>query len=152
MFNFSFIDIDERIESDRNCSIASIVDTSGWEEFRKLEKQALFQLNYKKNLIVSTGGGIVLDIENRKFLKYQNNVIWLFAQKNVILKRLKKDNKTLISRPSLTNIDLEKETEMLIKQREQFYSEITQIKFNTSFKTPEELAHMIKRRILNDRE
>ncbi|MCK5542422.1 MAG: shikimate kinase [Desulfobacterales bacterium] len=161
ILNFSFLDIDKQIESETGSSIASIVKTSGWPEFRNLEKQALIKTYDKNKIIVSTGGGIVLDIENRTFLKNNGLSIWLFANKDVILDRLKKDKNTLLSRPSLLNkksVDgnlesetLENETSTLISQREPIYSEITQTKFDTSTKTPEEIAQMIKRRILNDR-
>jgi shikimate kinase len=147
---FSFLDIDREIESITSESIASIVKASGWEKFRKLEKAVLLKTDNKKNLIVSTGGGIVLDIENRKFLKNSGLSIWLFAKKEVIISRLKKDGNTLLFRPSLTNKNLKTETSILISQREPLYSEITQIKFDTSIKPPLEIAKLIKRRILND--
>ena len=152
MLDYDFLDIDEKVESDNGCSISSIVKTHGWNKFRKLEKQTLFETLDNEDIIVSTGGGIVLDLENRIFLKNNGVSIWLFANKDVIINRLTNDNNTLLSRPGLTDKKLEQETEMMIKQREPFYSEITQIKFDTSIKTPEKLAQMIKRRISNDRE
>lgn len=160
ILNYSFLDIDKQIESESGSSIASIVKRSGWQEFRKLEKQALIKTSDQKNIIVSTGGGIVLDIENRTFLKNSDFPIWLYAKKDVIINRLRKDENTLLSRPSLLdtkslennleNESFENETDILILQREPLYSEITKIKFDTSIKTPEEIAQMIKRRILND--
>ena len=152
MFNYAFMDIDKKVESDNGCSISSIVETYGWNKFRKLEKQTLFENLDNEDIIVSTGGGIILDLDNRIFLKNNGLSIWLFSNKDVIIKRLANDNKTLLSRPSLTDKKLERETEIVIKQREPFYSEITQIKFDTSIKTPEKIAQMIKRRIANDRE
>ena len=152
MLDYDFLDIDEKVESDNGCSISSIVKTHGWNKFRKLEKQTLFETLDNEDIIVSTGGGIVLDLENRIFLKNNGVSIWLFANKDVIINRLTNDNNTLLSRPGLTDKKLEQETEMMIKQRKPFYSEITQIKFDTSIKTPEKLAQMIKRRISNDRE
>ncbi|MCD4744591.1 MAG: shikimate kinase [Desulfobacteraceae bacterium] len=151
ILDYSFFDIDKKVESHAGCSISSIVKTSGWEEFRKLEKLTLFKTHDNESLIVSTGGGIVLDLENRNFLKNNGTSIWLFANKDVIMSRLTNDKNTLLSRPGLTDKKLEQETEIVIKQREPFYSEITQIKFDTSIKTPEEIAQIIKRRISNDR-
>ena len=77
ILKYSFLDIDKQIESESNSSIASIVKKSGWEKFRKLEKQALIKTQDKKDLIVSTGGGIILDIENQSFIK--NNGIFVPA-------------------------------------------------------------------------
>ncbi len=162
ILNLSFIDIDKKIESDTNLSIASIVKKSGWDEFRNLEKQALISTHNHRNLIVSTGGGIVIDEDNRSFIRRNGISIWLFADQKIIINRLIKDKNTLLSRPSLTNdkfngdnleiSTLEQETSTLISLRESMYSEITQIKFDTTIKTPEEIAHMIKRRIKDDRE
>ena len=152
ILGFSFLDIDKQIEYEANSTIASIVKTSGWAEFRKLEKKALNKTYDKDKIIVSTGGGIVLDSDNRTFLKNQGISIWLFAKKDVILNRLKNDKNTLLSRPPLLNNghenkDLDHETSLLLIEREPLYSEITQIKFDTSAKTPEQIAQMIKRRI-----
>ncbi|MCK5096602.1 MAG: shikimate kinase [Desulfobacteraceae bacterium] len=144
LMGYSFLDIDKKVETETNSSIASIVKSSGWEEFRRLEQQVLFKTKNNKNLIVSTGGGIVLRFENRNFLKNNGRSIWLFANKEVILSRLTEDENTDLSRPSLTNKKLEQETEMLILEREPLYSEIAQLKFDTSVKTPEKIAQMIK--------
>lgn len=144
LINYSFLDIDKKVETETNSSIASIVKSSGWEEFRRLEQQILFKTDNHENQIVSTGGGIILDIENRSFLKNNGKSIWLFAKKEVILNRLAKDDKTNLSRPSLTNENLDLETEMIIKEREPLYFEIAQLKFDTSVKTPEQIAQMIK--------
>ncbi|MCP3900040.1 MAG: shikimate kinase [Desulfobacteraceae bacterium] len=167
LLNYPFLDIDKKIESDAKTSIASIVKKSGWEEFRKLEKQALINTHDKMNLIVSTGGGIVIDEDNQAFIKNHGMSIWLFADQKVIIDRLNNDENTHLSRPSLTddklnddklngnNLDisnLKKETSTIMSQREPMYSKITKIKFDTSIKTPEEIAQMIKRRIEHDRE
>jgi shikimate kinase len=152
LLNYDSLDLDKKIESEQSCTIASIVDVSGWDKFRQLEKKALFKTKGKQNIVVSTGGGIILDIENRKFLKHQDMVVWLFADSDIIIKRLKNDNNNSKSRPSLTDKDLRTETQILIKEREPYYSDVSDMKIDSSFKTPEELAHFIKRRISNDRE
>ncbi len=162
LLNYSFLDIDKKIESDAKTSIASIVKKSGWEKFRKLEKQALINTHDKMNLIISTGGGIVIDEDNQTFIKNHGISIWLFADQKVIIDRLNNDENTYLSRPSLTNdklngnnleiSNLKKETSTIMSQREPMYSKITKIKFDTSIKTPEEIAQMIKRRIEHDRE
>jgi shikimate kinase len=62
------------------------------EEFRLKEKEVVKELAedaFKaEKVIVSTGGGTVLDPENREILK-QGFVVWLTAPKEVLLERIK---------------------------------------------------------------
>ncbi len=151
ILNSAFFDIDDEIQTRTSKSISEIVNTQGWEYFRALEKKTLFSTADKDNIVIATGGGIVLDIENRNFIKHTGLSIWLFADINVIIKRLKDDYAASIStRPSLTRHDLEQETLNLLCQRESLYGDITQNRINTSGKTVEEIAKIINRRIGNE--
>ncbi len=152
MLNYDFMDIDKEIELETKSSIVSIVNNSGWDSFRKFEKEFLIKTCNSEDVVISTGGGIVIDRENRELLKKNGISIWLFADINVILNRLYNDQNTSLSRPNLTSENIEDETRLLIEKRDPLYSEITKIKYDTSVKTAENIAQNIKRRITNDRE
>jgi shikimate kinase len=97
----NFIDIDSEIEKKLRCSISEIFDKYGEKEFRKKESALLGDITSKSDLVVSTGGGIILNYENMDKMKESGLVITLIARLEIIYERLKDDNR----RPLLANID-----------------------------------------------
>ena len=59
-----YIDIDNNIENKEGKPIADIFNKEGEIYFRKLEKKLLKEILKKKDLVVATGGGTLLDEEN----------------------------------------------------------------------------------------
>lgn len=96
-----FLDIDSEIEKVFKCSINEIFDKFGEEEFRKKESIILNSIVDKNNLIVSTGGGIVINTENFDKMKRSGLVVTLIARPEIICERLSEDN----TRPLIANID-----------------------------------------------
>ena len=76
-YNYDFADIDYIIEKRTNMTVNEYIKEYGWELFRELEKNILFELIEKENIVISTGGGIIETNECRNILKDQNNVIWI---------------------------------------------------------------------------
>lgn len=97
----NFIDIDSEIEKKLQCSINEIFDKYGEKEFRKKESALLGDITSRSDLVVSTGGGIILNYENMDKMKESGLVITLIARPEIIQERLKGDNR----RPLLANID-----------------------------------------------
>ncbi|KUK67307.1 MAG: 3-dehydroquinate synthetase [Mesotoga infera] len=69
-----FIDMDSEIERVKGMSISEIFEKEGEKEFRRLEKNLLKELVRSDEIVVSTGGGLILDKENRQILKGENVV------------------------------------------------------------------------------
>jgi len=69
-----FIDMDSEIERVKGMSISEIFEKEGEKEFRRLEKNLLKELVRSDEIVVSTGGGLILDKENRQILKGENAV------------------------------------------------------------------------------
>ena len=63
-----FVDLDTVIVDKIGMSISDFFETFGEAKFRELETETLKNLS-KTNQIISTGGGIVMSEENRRFLK-----------------------------------------------------------------------------------
>jgi len=150
--NLDFFDTDLLIEQINGLNISRIVKKSGWEKFRRLEKEVLFNTKTNKKAIISTGGGIIIDPANQRFIKKNGFCVWLDADLKTILYRLNNDNKTSSSRPSLTNKDLLKETKELIDLREPLYEQTANIRIDTTFQTPEEIVNIITGDYLNVRQ
>ncbi|MBU1340768.1 MAG: shikimate kinase AroL [Proteobacteria bacterium] len=145
--NIDFIDTDHLIEQSADASILQIVEKQGWEKFRHLEKKMLLNTKNMKNSVIATGGGIILDPDNQQYIKNNGFSIWLDADINTILHRLNTDHKTPDSRPSLTDNDLLKETEDILKQRKPLYEKTADIRIDTSVVSPEEIVNIIDRRL-----
>jgi shikimate kinase (EC 2.7.1.71) len=73
---YHFFDTDAVIAQVANQSIADIFAEQGEEAFRELETQVLGQLSAYTNLIVATGGGIILRLTNWSYL-HHGIVVWL---------------------------------------------------------------------------
>ena len=145
--SIDFLDIDQVIEKESKLNIAQIVKNNGWDNFRYLEKKALFNTKHSDNMIIATGGGIIIDPDNCKFIKENGFCIWLDADCNTIIKRLKNDFTTSLSRPSLTQYNLLKETKEILKNRRPLYEKCSHAKIDTSYKTPQEIVNLINNQV-----
>lgn len=150
--DFDFIDTDRMIEQQTGSTILQLVETSGWEKFRQVEKKILFNTKNLKNTVVSTGGGIVIDPENQAFIHQNGYCVWLDADIKTILSRLNMDKNTCSSRPSLTDKDLLNETEELVTLRKPLYEKASHLRIDASFHTPEEIVNIIDRRVTDVRQ
>ena len=85
--NLNFYDIDLEIEKKAELPVNEIFSQLGESGFRKIEAELLQNWNYPG--VISTGGGIILDANNREFLiKSDYQVIWLNPSWDVIRSRI----------------------------------------------------------------
>ncbi len=150
-FDMPFVDTDKKIESKIGMPISQFVSEHDWSEFRKIEKAVLFKSTGYKNTVISTGGGIILDPENRSVIKNHGFCCWLTANLDTLLNRIKNDVNSATQRPSLTGIDIETETIQLLKKRYPMYKNAAHLKIDTSLLTPEEIVNLIKRNLTDVR-
>ena len=71
----AFYDSDREIELRTGASIPLIFELEGEAGFRTREKAMIDQLTGQENVVVATGGGAVLDPDNRACLKGRGRVI-----------------------------------------------------------------------------
>ena len=141
--NLDFIDIDEYIETKASSSINDIVSGPGWDEFRKLEKEAIKRLSSMNRKVIAAGGGAVLDSENVRNLKKNGVVILLEAKPETILDRMRSDKKTEGQRPGLTGKDPYGEIEEVLKARRPFYNRAMDFSIDTTSKDVESIVNEI---------
>ena len=79
-------------------TIPEIVAQQGWDYFRDLESDICRELAGRAQLVIDTGGGVILRAQNVEALKKNGTVFWLTASIETIAKRIGGDNQ----RPSLT--------------------------------------------------
>ncbi len=116
---YQFVDTDKLILERAGKSIAEIVEQHGWDYFRQLESDVLQSIK-QDNVIVSTGGGIILAEENQRIMRDNGTVVYLNANPNVLVQRLAAEPQA-DQRPSLTGKSLLAEIEEVMQQREPIY-------------------------------
>ncbi len=122
-----FIDSDHEIEFRTGASISWIFEIEGEDSFRKREAEAIRDLTERKGVVLATGGGAVINPENRRYLKERGTVVYLRASVNNVLQRTMHDK----NRPLLQTEDPRKKMEELSQQREPLYSEVADIVIDT---------------------
>ena len=113
-------------------------------DFRNLEKNLLKDLLKKDNLVISTGGGVVASKENIEILKGEENVIFLDAREETIIKNVSNDSN---KRPLLEK-DLESSIHKLLKYRYENYIKCCNYIVNVDFKNIEDIVKIIESEVL----
>ena len=140
-----FVEMDEEIEKKEGRKIVDIFRLFGESYFRKVEKKVLKEIASCSNLVVSCGGGVVVDEENLKILKKTGIIICLKAIPSVIYERTKKTKE----RPLLNVPDPLKKIKELLAKRAPFYAKADYF-VNTSTLTPEEVSEEIIKILKNE--
>lgn len=113
-----FVELDNMIEAKEKMPIKDIFYKKGETYFRQVEKEAVKEAAKRENVVISAGGGAIVDEENFKNLKNSGIIICLKASPDIILKR----TKNLKTRPLLNVPDPKKQIEELLKKREPYYN------------------------------
>ncbi|HNS67778.1 MAG TPA: shikimate kinase, partial [Mesotoga infera] len=95
VLDLEFVDMDSEIEARSGKTVEKIFEDDGEGVFRKLERNLLKELVKKEGIVVSTGGGIVLDTVNRRTLK-KENTIYLKLPPADLFKRVDTLNRPLL--------------------------------------------------------
>ena len=101
--HIDFADTDELIESRAGKSIPEIFASEGESVFREMESEVLREVSQWPNMVVATGGGVVLDPENRAVMARTGAVVCLEAQPSAILARMLADETDATERPLLAS-------------------------------------------------
>ncbi|HUT41111.1 MAG TPA: shikimate kinase AroK [Gammaproteobacteria bacterium] len=125
--NMPFHDSDHEIEHRTGVDIPLIFELEGEAGFRKRESAIIDELTLLDGIILATGGGAILDPQNREHLASRGTVIYLHASVNQQLKRTGRDR----NRPLLQTPDPRKTLEKLMAIREPLYRETADIVINT---------------------
>ncbi|MFC1666870.1 shikimate kinase [Candidatus Omnitrophota bacterium] len=115
--NREFLELDEIIEKKEGISIREIFEKKGEPYFREIERNVIREVMHKKEVVMSAGGGAIVDEENLRNLKKNGVVVCLEASPEVILKR----TEGILTRPLLNVTDSKKKIEELLKKRKACY-------------------------------
>ena len=116
--HIDFVELDKMIETREKMPIKDIFEKKGELYFRQVEKEVVKEAGLRKNIVISAGGGSIVDEDNFKNLKNSGTIICLKASPETIIKR----TKDLKTRPLLNVPDTKKQIEELLKKREAYYN------------------------------
>jgi len=135
----TFHDTDKEIERRTGVKISLIFEIEGEAGFRAREAQVVDQFTQLSNVVVATGGGAVLDADNRMHLAHRGVVVYLHGQPRDLWHRTRHDK----SRPLLQDTDPLEKLHSLYRQRDPLYREIADIVVDTGRQSARALLHQL---------
>lgn len=138
-----FQDSDQEIEKRTGASIPLIFEIEGEAGFRIRESSILDDLTRKSNMVLATGGGVILSADNRRILHARGVVVYLHAPLDTILQRTRRDR----HRPLLQTADRRRTLEAILKAREPIYQQTADIVVETAHRSPMSVAREIARKL-----
>ena len=138
-FGMEVIEMDRIIAEREDMSISDIFETRGEEYFRDCETNLLIEMQSKKNVIISCGGGVPMRDRNVAEMKKNGRVILLSVEPETVLTRLKDDH----SRPLLENNKNVDFVRGLMEKRRAKYEAAADIIISTDHKSVQEICEEI---------
>ena len=112
-----FFDTDLEIERRTGATVSWIFDVEGESGFRNREEDLVEELTKINSLVLATGGGVVIREKNRQTLSNRGFVVYLRANFEELLERMRGDKK----RPLLQVENPKLKLRQLLREREPLY-------------------------------
>ena len=116
----TFIDADAELERKLGVTIATIFEIEGEASFRDREEAALIELAAMTNIVLATGGGVVIRVANRDRLRANGTVVYLHAPPETLRERTRRSR----HRPLLNTADPGARLIELYTARDPLYREV----------------------------
>ncbi|MFT4248954.1 MAG: shikimate kinase [Pseudomonas sp.] len=142
-FSLQFVDVDHAIVEHAGASIPSIFQHAGEAGFREHERTVLGQVLAGSGQLVSTGGGAILDVDNRRLIRERGFVVYLSVGVQTQLERLARDR----GRPLLQRDDREQVLDELARLRTPLYREVADLVLDTDRLSPGEATAQLVLRL-----
>ena len=138
--HMDFFDSDEEIESRTGVDIPFIFEKEGEAGFRTRESKVIDELSARQGIVLATGGGVVVDPQNRSHLGARGFVVYLHTTVDQQLDRTQRGR----PRPLLENGDRREILEELMQIRDPLYREIADMIVETDGRRVKEVAAEIR--------
>ena len=123
-----FYDTDLEIQKQTGVDIGFIFEKEGESGFRQREAEAIERLTQLPSIVLATGGGAILDPQNRSRLSQRGRVVYLRASVTQQLRR----TRLVANRPLLDGDSPEETLAKLARQREPIYEKMADLMINTN--------------------
>ncbi|MBI3901692.1 MAG: shikimate kinase [Nitrosomonadales bacterium] len=138
-----FIDSDEEIQQRTGVTIAHIFDVEGEAGFRQREANVVQDLVRRDNIVLATGGGAVLNEQNRVALRSNGVVVYLKSAVHDLWLRTRHDR----NRPLLQTADPRAKLKELYEQRDPLYAQTADLVMPTGKQNVHSLVEQLQREL-----
>ena len=143
VFAMEVIEMDQIIAERQGMSISDIFETYGEEYFRDLETNLLIEMQSKKNMVISCGGGVPMRERNVVEMKKNGRVVLLTAKPETILNRVKDNH----DRPLLEGNKTVPFIADLMEKRREKYQAAADIVIETDDKSELEICEELVKKL-----
>jgi len=146
MLHFTFHDSDADIEARTGVDIAFIFEKEGESGFRVRERESIDRLTRLESIVLATGGGAIIEEDNRRALAERGAVVYLATSIDQQLERTRHAR----HRPLLNDTtDPERRLHELMQRRAILYAQIADLTVSTDGRrvqlVAEEIHHSLRR-------
>ncbi len=125
VFGWNFYDLDKVIETEEKMTVVEIFEKKGEKYFREKEHEILKKLIAEENIVVSLGGGTIVNELNLELMKKSGKIVYLQVSPQILYNRLKHK----IDRPLFRDLVLSENSSQdfidrikkILSEREKFY-------------------------------
>ena len=139
LLHLDFVDSDDEVENRTGVDIPFIFEKEGEAGFRKREAAVIDELSQREGVVLATGGGAVIEAENRSRLGARGFVVYLYTSVAQQLDRTQRGRE----RPLLENADPREVLEGLMEIRDPLYREIADLVIDTDGRRVKAVAKQI---------
>ncbi len=138
-----FDDTDQEIQRRTGVDIPTIFEYEGESGFRSRERQVVEDLTQRDGQVLATGGGVVMDADNRRHLSARGLVVYLACSTDQQFERTHRDR----NRPLLQTEDPKARLEELMSIRDPLYRETADMVVSTEGRSAAAVTRDIIRQI-----
>jgi 3-dehydroquinate synthase len=138
-----FIDSDEEIQRRTGVTIPHIFDVEGEAGFRVRESGVIQELLVHDNIVLATGGGAILNQQNRTAMKQHGLVVYLKSSVHDLWQRTRHDQ----NRPLLQTGNPRAKLQELHDLRDPLYTEIADVIVHTGKQSVQILLEKLQQRL-----
>jgi shikimate kinase len=143
LLGMTFVDSDAEIEKRTGVDIRYIFEKEGEARFRVREREVIADLTGLTDVVLATGGGVVLDAANRERLATTGVVVYLETNVDTLVRRTKSTK----TRPLLLNDDPKAVLERLMETRRPIYEALADLRVETTGRQVRAVAADIQQRL-----
>lgn len=141
LIGFDFHDSDGEVESRTGVDVSFVFEKEGEEGFRRRERDAIDDLTQLSRIVLATGGGAVLDPQNRQRLAERGFVVYLQTSVEQQYQRVRHSK----DRPLLQGVDTRTALEQMAATRNPLYEQLADHCTDTDGRRVEVVARELQR-------